>query len=79
MLDDLFTFVGDKNTAYLMTVVDHSTNGFLGWAVMRERSEAVLQQLLGISPYATTYYSDAFLLYQVGMYAGTYHSMSDKS
>lgn len=62
-----------------MTVVDRTTRCFLGWAVVWERSEAALQQLLDTSPYATTYYSDAFLLYQAGIYAGTHHALPNKS
>lgn len=62
-----------------MTIVDRVTRCITGWAVVWERSEAVLQQLLDHSPYATTYYSDGFLLYQAGIYAGLHHAMSDKS
>ena len=62
-----------------MTIVDRTTRCITGWAVVWERSEAVLQQLLDSSPYATTYYTDGFLLYQAGIYAGVHHPMPDKS
>ena len=62
-----------------MTIVDRATRCITGWAVVWERSEAVLQQLLDASPYATTYYSDGFLLYQAGIYAGVHHAMPNKS
>ena len=62
-----------------MTAVDRSTRCIIGWAVVWERREAVLQQLLDTPPYATTYYSDGYMLYQAGIYPGAHHPMSDKS
>jgi IS1 family transposase len=62
-----------------MTIVDRATRCIIGWAVVWERSEAVLQQLLDGSPYAFTYYTDGFLLYQAGIYAGVHYSLQDKS
>ncbi len=62
-----------------MTGVDRATRCITAWAVTEVRSEEVLQQLLEASPYAATYYSDAFPLYQAGIYAGTHHAMLDKS
>lgn len=62
-----------------MTIVDRATRCITGWAVVRERTEAVLQQLLDHSPCATTYYTDGFSLYQAGIYAGTHRPMTDKS
>jgi IS1 family transposase len=62
-----------------MTIVDRATRCITAWAVVWERSAAVLQQLLDGSPYATTYYTDGFLLYQAGIDAGIHHPMSAKS
>ena len=46
-----------------MTVVHRATRCITSWAVVWERSEAILQQLLDESPYAVTYYTDGFTLY----------------
>jgi IS1 family transposase len=62
-----------------MTTVDRATRCITAWAVVWERSEAVLQHLLDSAPYATTCYTDGFTLYQAGIYAGTHHPMTDKS
>ena len=62
-----------------MTVVDRTSRCIVSWAVVWQRSEAVLQALLDASPYAQDYFSDAFTLYQAGIYAGTHHPMPDKS
>jgi len=61
-----------------MTVVDRASRCIVSWAVVWERSEAALQALLDAAPYAAHYYSDAFTLYQAGIYAGQHHPMADK-
>jgi IS1 family transposase len=43
------------------------------------KDEGVLRQLLDGSPFAMTYYTDGFLLYQAGIYAGVHYAMPDKS
>jgi insertion element IS1 protein InsB len=63
-----------------MTVVDRSTSCILGWAVDRERSEQVLQQMVDNAPQAAFYFSDLFALYRRLIYSpGIYTPMPDKS
>jgi hypothetical protein len=58
-----------------MTIVDRAKRCITGWTVVWERGEGVLQQLLDGSPFAMTYYTDGFLLYQAGIYAGVHHAL----
>ena len=62
-----------------MTAVERETHCIVGWAVVWHRTEAVLQDLLDNSPYASRYYSDAFPLYQSAIYAGVHQALADKS
>lgn len=43
---------GRKNLVYVMTLVDRTTSCLLGWAVERERTEAVFQQIVDQAPQA---------------------------
>ncbi len=57
-----------------MTLVDRQTRCVLGWKVARERSAAVIQQLVDEAPKAREYFSDgweayATLWYQLGQYS----------
>jgi IS1 family transposase len=63
-----------------MTIVDRTTSCILGWAVARERSEQVLQQMVDEAPQAAFYFSDLFALYRRLVYTpGLYTPMPDKS
>ena len=62
-----------------MTAVDRASRCIVGWAVVWERSEAALQTMLDTSPYADQYFTDAFSLYQAGIYAGHHQAVADKS
>ena len=63
-----------------MTIVDRTTSCILGWAVERERSEQVLQQLVDNAPQAAFYFSDLFALYRRLIYRpGIYTPIPDKS
>jgi insertion element IS1 protein InsB len=63
-----------------MTLVDRTTSCMVGWAVEKERSQAVLQALVDAAPQARFYYSDLFATYRTLIYApGLYTPMPDKS
>jgi len=62
-----------------MTAVDRETRCIVGWVLTHQRSATVLQTMLDQSPWANHYFSDAFLLYQSPVYAGTHRALADKS
>ena len=63
-----------------MTLVDRTTSCILGWAVDRERTETLLQQMVDAAPQAAYYFSDLFAAYRRLIYApGRYTPMPDKS
>lgn len=62
-----------------MTAVDRDSRCIVGWAVVWERSEEALQEILDSSPYAQRYFSDAYKLYLSGIYAGQHQGVKDKS
>jgi len=79
-LDELFTFVGKKKPAYLMTLVDRRTSCVLACAVKTERTETALQRFVDSAPSAAFYFSDLFALYRRLVYTpGRYMPMPDKS
>lgn len=62
-----------------MTRVDRATRCILGWRVVLERTNAVLQSILDQLPYAEHYYSDGYTLYEAGIYGAPYAPCYDKS
>jgi IS1 family transposase len=69
-----------KNEVYVVTQVDRNTHCIVGWDVVPERTEAVLQALLDRSPQANQYYSDEFSTYHALVYyPGHHQAVPDKS
>ena len=63
-----------------MTAVDRTTHCYVGWAVVEERGEATLQQVVDHAPQAHAYYSDGFATYANLVYGeATYTAVLDKS
>src|SRR5829696_5069327 len=62
-----------KSSIYILTLVDRTTRCLLGWAVVWERTQEAIQQLVDEAPKAKWYYSDGFdayahLWYHFGRY-----------
>lgn len=63
-----------------MTLVDRHTSCIVGWRVVWERSQAMLQQVVDEAPPARLYYSDLFAPYRCLLYTPGIHTpMPDKS
>ena len=63
-----------------MTAVDRVTHTIVGWAVVPERTEAVLQGVVDQAPQARAYYSDGFTAYKNLVYGEAgYTAMLNKS
>jgi IS1 family transposase len=60
-----------------MTLVDRQTRCVLGWKVARERSAAVIQQLVDEAPKAREYFSDGWEAYATLWYHLGQYSLSD--
>lgn len=61
-------------------MVDRTTSCILSWAVVSQRSEAVVQALVDQAPQAAYYFSDLFAAYRSVIYTpGRYTPMPDKS
>ena len=63
----------EKNQIYIITIVDRLTRCYLGYKVVWQRTQAVIQDLVDEAPKAKRYYSDAFdaydrLWYHCGVY-----------
>ena len=72
--------LGQKNSVYLITFVEHSSGCIVGWQLGKVRDEAVMQALVDTAPQAVWYYSDLWAGYWHVVYApGTYTPMPDKS
>lgn len=72
--------LGQKNSVYVMTLVDRTTSCILAWAVDWERNAATLQQMVDDAPQAAYYFSDLFATYRhLIYYPGRYTPMPDKS
>ena len=63
-MDELFTFIGDKNRIYILTVADCETRCILGWAVVWTRTQEAMQHVVDQAPKAKWYYSDGFDAYR---------------
>jgi len=64
---------GQKNPIFVITIVDRLTRCFLGFRVVWQRTQEVIQELVDEAPKAKRYYSDAFdaydrLWYHWGVY-----------
>jgi insertion element IS1 protein InsB len=71
---------GAKNEVYVVTQVGRDTHCIVGWDVVPERTEAVLQAMLDRSPQAHQYYSDDFSTYHARVYyPGQHQALPDKS
>lgn len=62
-----------KNNIYILTLVDRTTRCLLGWAVVWERTQEAIQQVVDQAPKVKWYYSDGFdayahLWYHLGRY-----------
>ena len=63
----------EKNQIYIITIVDRLTRCYLGYRVVWQRTQEVIQELVDEAPKAKRYYSDAFdaydrLWYHWGVY-----------
>lgn len=73
-VDELFTFIGNKDTrVYLTTLVDRESRCFWGWDVLAERTAPALQALVDASPRAFQYNTDDFSVYHALNWRGQYH------
>jgi transposase InsO family protein len=52
-----------KNSIYILTLLDRKTRCLLGWAVVWERTQEAIQQMIDEAPKAKWYYSDGFDAY----------------
>lgn len=64
---------GQKNQIFIITIVDRLTRCYLGFKVVWQRSQEVIQEMVDEAPKAKRYYSDAFdaydrLWYHWGVY-----------
>ena len=64
---------GQKNQIFVITIVDRLTRCYLGFRVVWQRTQAVIQELVDEAPKAKRYYSDALdayhrLWYHWGVY-----------
>jgi hypothetical protein len=57
-----------KKRAYIVTAVDRTTHTIVGWAVVPERNEAMLQAVVDQAPQAQAYYSDGFATQKPGVW-----------
>jgi len=67
------SLLATKSSIYILTLEDRTTRCLLGWAVVWERTQEVIQQLVDEAPKAKWYYSDGFdayahLWYHLGRY-----------
>ena len=77
-MDELYTFLGQKNRVYIMTLVDGTTSCTLGWEVAPERGQARLQ-IVDEAPTAAFYFSDLFSIYRMLIFTpGHYTPVPDK-
>ena len=53
----------EKKQIYIITIVDRATRCFLGYKVVWERTQAVIQDMVDEAVKAKQYYSDAFEAY----------------
>ena len=60
-LDELFTFVGEKNRVYIVTIVDRVSLDFLSWHAVKDRSEAIVQAMVYEAPAMRTIWTKATL------------------
>jgi insertion element IS1 protein InsB len=77
-LEELYSFVEQKNEIYILTVVDRDTHCVLSWDVVLTRSAEALQACLERAPQAKQYHSDALPVYDTLYYGAPYEMRTDK-
>lgn len=82
-MDELFTFVGSKKQACVVTVVGRTSRCIMAWAVCRDSTpelmQSVAESVVDAAPHAENYYSDAFNTYKGLCRRGEHPSTYDKS
>src|SRR6266545_1614850 len=69
-----------KNSIYVLTMVDRKTHCLLGWAVVWERTQEAIQQIVDEAPKAKWYDSDGFDAYaRLWFHFGRYEVSEGKS
>jgi transposase InsO family protein len=63
-MDELFTFIGEKKTIYIFTIVDRTTRCYLGFKVVWGRTQPAAQEMVDEASKARRCYSDAFDAYE---------------
>ncbi len=65
-----------KNQIFIITLVDRLTRCYLGFRVIWQRTQMVIQEMVDEAPKARRYYSDAFDLYDRLWYHGGVYQVS---
>ena len=68
--------MGRKNQIYVITIVDRFTRCYLGFKVVWQRTQEVIQEMVDKAPKAKRYYSDAFDAYERLWYHGGIYEVS---
>ena len=67
---------GEKNAIFVITIVDRHTRCYLGFQVVRQRTQEAIQEMVDAAPKAKRYYSDAFEAYERLWYHGGAYEVS---
>ncbi len=62
-----------------MTLVDRATRCIVAWAVCLNRTPELMQSVVGTTPHAASYYSDALNTHRELCWWGAHRAMYDKS